>query len=157
MWGHPETADRLSLLADQLRLAQAVTPNLISQVIADACVRLPALGRTEKAARLNRLIEAGAWTEVALALIELELPQWTLRRLVRDDGEWLCSLSRQPNLPVELDDTADARHEHLALALLSALLEAKRQTADAREVRSPIVPQVTPATGYYVVCCDNFT
>ena len=155
MWGHPKSADRLSLLADQLRLAQAVTPDLISHVIADACVRLAALGRTEKAARLNRLIEAGAWTEVALALIELELPQWTLRRLVHDGGEWLCSLSKQPNLPVEIDDTADARHEDLPLALLSALLEAKRQAADAREPRSPMVPQIRPATGY-VVCCDNF-
>ena len=155
MWGHPKTADRLSLLADQIRLAQTVTPDLVSHVIDGACVRLPALGRTEKAARLNRLIEAGAWTEVALALIELELPQWQLRRLVHDDGEWLCSLSKQPNLPAEFDDTADARHEDLPLALLSALLEAKRQAADAREPRSPMVPQIRPATGT-VVCCDNF-
>ena len=155
MWGHPKTADRLSPLADQLRLAQAVTPDLVSHVIDDVCVRLAALRRTENVARLNRLIEAGAWTEVALALIELELPQWTLRRLVHDGGEWLCSLSKQPNLPVEIDDTADARHEDLPLALLSALLEAKRQAADAREPRSPMVPQIRPATGY-VVCCDNF-
>ena len=142
-------------LADQLRLAQTVTPELVSQVLDDACVRLPALGRTEKAARLNRLVEAGAWTEVALALIELELPQWQLRRLVHDDGDWLCSLSRQPNLPAEFDDTADARHENLALALLSALLAAQCQVADAREVGPPMVPQIRPAPGY-VVCCDNF-
>jgi hypothetical protein len=155
MWSHPETADRLSLLTDQLRSAQAVTPDLISHVIDGACVRLPALARTEKAARLNRLIEAGAWTETALALIELELPQWQLRRLVHDDGEWLCSLSRQPNLPVELDDTVDARHETLPLALLSAFLETKRQVSAAREVGSSPVPSVRPATAY-VACCDNF-
>ena len=33
MWDHPKTADRLSLLADQLRSAQAVTPDLVSHVI----------------------------------------------------------------------------------------------------------------------------
>ena len=155
MWAHPNSADRLSPLADQLRLAQTVTPALISHVIAEACVRLAALGRTEKAARLNRLIETGAWTEAALALIELELPQWTLRCLVHDGGEWLCSLTKQPNLPVEIDDTADASHEDLPLALLSALLEAKRQATDAREPRSPMVPHVRPAASV-IVCCDNF-
>ena len=156
MWGHPKTADRLGLLADQIRSAQTATPDLVSHVIAGACVRLPALGRTEKVARLNRLIEAGAWTEVALALIELELPQWQLRRLVHDDGEWLCSLSKHPHLPAEFDDAADARHEDLALALLSALLEAKRQEADARESRSSMVPQISPAPAGHVACCDNF-
>jgi len=155
MWGHPNSADRLSLLADEIGSARAGTPALISHVIANACARLAALGRTEKATRLNRMIEVGAWTEVALALIELELPQWTLRRLVHDGGEWLCSLSKQPILPVEIDDTADARHEDLPLALLSALVEAKRQAADAREPRSPVVPQIRPAMGP-VVCCDNF-
>jgi hypothetical protein len=153
MWSHPETADRLGLLADQIRSAQVVTPDLISHELDGACVRLPALGRTEKAARLNRLIEAGAWTEAALALIELELPQWQVRRLVCDDGKWLCSLSRQPNLPAELDDTVDVGHEILPLALLGAFLEAQQQSA--REVRSSRTPHGTPATAY-VACCDNF-
>src|SRR5271168_88011 len=42
-----------------------------------------------KASRVNHLIEASAWTEAALALIELELPGWKLRRLVHENGEWL--------------------------------------------------------------------
>jgi hypothetical protein len=153
MWGHPKTADRLGLLADQLRSAQAVTPDLISHVVDAACVRLPALGRTEKAARLRRLIEAGAWTEAALALIELELPQWQVRRLIHDDGEWLCSLSREPNLPAELDDTVDVGHENLPLALLGAILEAQQQAT--RGVSSSRTSSATPATAY-VACCDNF-
>ena len=153
MWGHPKTADRLGLLADQIRSAQAVTPDLVSHVVDTACVRLPALGRTEKAARLSRLIDAGAWTEAALALIEVELPQWQVRRLVHDDGEWLCSLSREPNLPMEFDDTVDVGHEILPLALLGALLEARQQSA--REVSSSRTSNVTPATAY-VACCDNF-
>jgi hypothetical protein len=154
MWAHSETADRPSLLANQIRSAQAVTPDLVAHVIDGACVRLPALGRTDNAARLTRLIEAGAWTDVALALIELELPRWQVRRLVLDDGEWLCSLSNQPNLPAEFDDTVDARHESLPLALLSALLEAKQQVSAAREVSPSPAPNVRPATAY--ACCDNF-
>lgn len=155
MWCHPTIVDRPSLVADRIRSSQAVTPDLVSQVIADACMRLPGLGRSEIAARLNRLIKAGAWTEVALALIELELPQWQLRRLVHDDGAWLCSLSKQPNLPAEFDDTADAKHENLSLALLSAFLEARHRAADAREARSLMVPQIGPATSH-AICCDNF-
>ena len=61
-------------------------------------------------ARLERLIAAGAWTDAALVLIELELPAWSLRRLIREDDEWFCSLSRQPNVPVALDVTAHAHH-----------------------------------------------
>ena len=56
------------------------------------------------AARIDQLIEARAWNDAALALVELELPAWKLRRLVYEDGEWHCSLSRQPNLPVALED-----------------------------------------------------
>lgn len=153
MWGHPKTADRLNLLADRLRSAQAVTPDLIYDLIDGACVRLPALGRAEKAARLSRLIDASAWTEVALVLIGLELPQWQVRRLVQDDGEWLCSLSREPNLPMQFDDTVDVRHEILPLALLGAFLEARQQSA--REVSSSLVPSIRPTTAH-VACCDNF-
>ena len=82
---------------EQLRLAPALTADLISNVVADACTRLPVLNKAGKAARLDQLIEAGAWSDAALALIELELPAWKLRRLVYEDGEWFCSLSKQPN------------------------------------------------------------
>src|ERR1019366_8023684 len=110
MLSDPKHEDRLDRLTEQLRLAPALTRDLISNVIADACIRFPVLHRAGKAARIDRLIEAGAWSDAVLALIELELPAWKLRRLVYEDGEWFCSLSKQPNLPVAFDDTADARH-----------------------------------------------
>jgi hypothetical protein len=148
---NPEHEDRFDRLTGQLRFAPALTPDLISNVIVDACTRLPA----GKAARIDQLIDAGAWNDAALALIELELPAWKLRRLVYEDGEWFCSLSKQPNLPVALDDTADARHEVLPLAILSAFLEARRTASAVRETSSPTVPQVRPTSGF-AVCCDNF-
>jgi hypothetical protein len=152
----PKHEEHLDALEEQLRRAPALTPDLISNVIADACTRLPVLKRAGKAARIDQLIKAGAWSDAALALIELELPAWKLRRLVYEDGAWLCSLSRQPNLPMALDDTADASHEVLPLAILSAFVEAHRRTSAMRETSSQTVPQVRPTEGY-AVCCDNFT
>src|SRR5882757_332400 len=97
--------DRFGELEERLRRALVVTPDLMSDVIGRACPRFTA-SRSAATAKVARLIESKAWTDAALALLEFELPHWTLRRLVHEDGEWLCSLSRQPGLPLELDDVA---------------------------------------------------
>jgi hypothetical protein len=149
----PKHEDRFDRLTEQLRLSPALKPDhLISNVIVHACTRIPA----EKAARIDQLIEAGAWSDAALALVELELPAWKLRRLVYEDGQWLCSLSKQPNLPTALDDTADASHEVLPLAILTAFVEARRRASAMRETSLHTVPQVTRTSGY-AICCDNFS
>jgi hypothetical protein len=136
----PKHEDRFDRLTEQLRLSPVLKPDhLISNVIEHACARIPA----EKAARIDQLIEAGAWSDAPLALVELELPAWKLRRLVYEDGQWLCSLSKQPNLPAALDDTADASHEVLPLAILTAFVEARRRASAMRETSLHTVPQVT--------------
>src|SRR6202140_3525367 len=71
---------------DRLRDAHAVTSELIAEIIGETCRRFPAAGQTGKTARIERLIQAGAWTDAALALIDLELPLWQVRRLVYDGG-----------------------------------------------------------------------
>jgi hypothetical protein len=114
-------------LVGHLKNAVAPTPDLIHRIIRDACTHFPALRNTRKAGHVDRLIELGAWCDVALALIDIELPAWSVRRLVREDGEWFCSPTRQPNVPVDLDDTADASHQALPLAILGAFLEARRR------------------------------
>jgi hypothetical protein len=146
---------RLGVLEGQLRRAYPFTPDLMSDVIAKACTRFAAGSSTTKVP-VNHLIEAGAWNDAALALIELDLPAWKIRRLVYEDGKWLCSLSTQPNLPATLDDTADASHEVLPLAILSAFVEARSRTSAMRETSSQTVSQVRLTSGY-AVCCDNFT
>jgi hypothetical protein len=153
---NPKHEDRLGRLADELRLAQAVTPDLLSAVISEACVRLPTMRAARRAARIERLIEAGAWTDAALCLVELEMPAWTLRRLAFDDGEWLCSLSKQPYVPIELDDTAEASHPVAALAILTAFVEARRSIAATHERPAASVPQVLRGAPAAAVCCDNF-
>jgi hypothetical protein len=151
---NPKHENRLDPLADQLRLASAVTPELFSAIITESCTRLPVMKRAGKAGRLDQLIEARAWTDATLALIELELPSWTLRRLLYEDGEWHCSLSKQPVLPAALDDTADASHPELSLAVLSAFVEARLREASMQEVTMPSVPQLRPDTGYSISCED---
>ena len=89
-----------------------------------------------------------------MAVIELEMPGWKLRRLVYENGEWFCSLTRQPNMPANLDDSADAAHELLSLAILRAFVEARRRSKVTTDSASG-VPQFQPAAGD-VVCCDNF-
>lgn len=154
MLSDPKHEQHLDRLEDMLRRAQAVTPQLISNVVEHACVRLAAHGAVTTA-RFNRLIEVGAWTEAALALAELELPQWKMRRLVYEDGEWLCSLSKQPQLPLGFDQLAETRHEILPLAILLAVLHARRAaSADTHGVST--VPHVRPLPSR-AVCCDNFS
>jgi hypothetical protein len=152
---HSNHADRFDQLEQQLRVAQAVTSDLVSGVVAGACRRLSALPNTNTAASIARLIKANAWTDAALAIIESELPQWKLRRLVYEDGEWHCQLSNQRELPAGLDETVDACHVFLSLAILSAFLEARRRGVTTREAERPDVPQMRPAA-HHVVSVDNF-
>jgi hypothetical protein len=149
----PKHDEHLGGVEQQLRCAQAITPGLMSEVIAEACLRFSAHGAAAKVG-VNRLIEAGACTDATLALVELEVPQWKLRRLVYEDGEWLCSLSKQPQLPLGLDEVAEASHEILPLAILIAFLQARR-AADASAASLTVVRQVRRAADY-AVCCDNF-
>ena len=101
---------------------------------------------------LNRLIAAGAWIDAALELLNLEAPHWKLRRLALDDGEWLCTLSRQPQLPIELDDTVESHHQNAAIAILLALVETQRRTTPA-ERPLPAALERRPAAA---LICDNF-
>jgi hypothetical protein len=151
----PKHAEHLGGLENQLRRAQTITPDLMSAMTAEACERFAAHDADAKA-RFNRLIDSGAWTDAALALIELELPRWKLRRLVYEDGEWLCSLSRESRLPAGLDEAVEATHEDLPLAILIAFLEARRAQSMVSVPGSRTVPQVRPGQGI-AICCDNFS
>ena len=142
-------------LNDRLRDAPAATADLISEIISETCRRFPSVGQTEKTARIERLIGSGAWTDAALALIDLELPQWQVRRIAYDEGEWHCALSRQRELPEWLDQSIEAHHADLALAILSAFVDVQRVTAPSSRTSVPTVPRdVNPL--YVPVLTDNF-
>jgi hypothetical protein len=149
---------RVPDLQDQLRRAQAVTADLISKVFAGACTRVMVPSCADKAAKINRLIGSEAWTEAALALVELELPQWRLHRLVYEDDAWLCSINKQWKLPGWLSDRAEARHKSLPLAILTALIEARQCSEPSSMRATSSVPQCGAESGLPVetICCDNF-
>jgi hypothetical protein len=153
----PDIEDRVDELQNQLTRAQVVTADLMSKVLA-ACARIKTPSGAAKAAKIDRLIELEAWTEAALALVELAVPQWKLRRLVYDEGVWLCSLSKQWNLPDWLDDSAEARHELLPLAIMSAMIKARRSGEPSPALAPVSVPQCRGAASAPIetMCCDNF-
>src|SRR5438445_4802440 len=128
-------------LNDRLRDAHAVTTDLMSKVIGETCRRFPSVEQTEKTARIERLMGSGAWTDAALALIDLELPLWQVRRIAYDEGEWYCALSRERELPDWLDRSIETRHTDLALAILSAFVDARRAAAPQIRTSVPTVPR----------------
>jgi hypothetical protein len=140
-------------LSDRLRDAYGVTAEFLSDIISETCRRFPS--GSAKAARVERLIQSLAWTDAALALIDLELPQWQVRRLAYDEGEWYCALSRQRELPDWLDQSIETRHVDLALAILSAFVEAQRVSAPMSRTSVPSAP-LRADTLYEPICSDNF-
>jgi hypothetical protein len=142
-------------LNNALRSAHTVTAVLMSDVIQQVCRRCPSVGQSAKTARIQQFIQSAAWTDAALALIDLELPMWQLRRLAYDEGEWHCALSRERELPEWLDQSIEARHADLALAILSAFVEAQSISAP---LTRPSVPDVSRERRplYRPICTDNF-
>jgi len=145
----------LGELNDRLRDAPEANAPLLQEVIDTACRRFPSLGQSAKTARIEQLLQSAAWTDAALALIDLELPLWQIRRIAYDEGEWHCALSRQRELPDWLDQSIEAHHADLALAILWAFVEARRVGAPSSR---PSVPSVSPCADPLteIVCSDNF-
>ena len=142
--------------ADRLCTADAVTAELMSDIVGAACRRFPSMGQTEKTARIERLIGSEAWTDAALALIDLELPLWQVRRIAYDEGEWHCALSRQRELPDWLDQSIETRHTDLSLAILSVFVDAQRVMAPSSRTSVPLMPRDASSL-YEPVLADNFS
>jgi hypothetical protein len=150
-------SEQLEPLTEQVSTRVEATSELLSATVVATARRLSLPSSAANAVQLRQFIDAGALTEAAFALINLELPQWKLRRITYDEGEWYCALSRERELPEWLDEAVEARHASLTLAILSAYIETVRQTEISREPNRPSVPQ-TQREGeqYEPVCCDNF-
>jgi hypothetical protein len=135
--------------------AGKLAPGLFWRFLETACPRSAALGATTAAAAIRRLAEAGAWTDAAFALVRLELPLWSVRRLIYDDGGWRCTMSRQPHLPDWLDDAVEGHHPNLAIAILLALMAARQST------QAPETPALDAhndrSARSLSICCDNFS
>jgi hypothetical protein len=138
----------LATLSDRIYDAPAATPTLLREIIDATC-------RRALTARIKRLLDAGAFTEAALALIDLELPQWQLRRIAYDGGDWYCALSRERELPDWLDRSIEAWHHDLALAILAAFVKAHSASSPRSRASVPSSPREANVRGM-AMCCDNF-
>src|SRR5579872_1758011 len=145
----------LMALAAKLRAADHVTPELMAEVLEISRRRFLLLGLGEQARYFDKLIQARAWIDAALALLELELPLWGIRRIAYDGGEWHCALSRKRELPDWLDQSIEARHRDLALAILTAFVEARPGAEPLSGARVPAsFGRLDP--DYVPFRCDNF-
>jgi len=145
-------------LSDRLHDSPAATPALFREVIGAVCRRYPSLTPSARTSRIENLIKVGAWAEAALALIELELPFWQVRRIAYDGGEWFCALSRERELPDWLDQSLESRHCDLALAILTAFVEVQQLNAAPSRPSVPSAPCakrplfMRPAAGNLTEC-----
>jgi len=73
-----------------------------------------------------------------------------------EDGIWLCTLTKQWNVPDWLSDTAEFRHESLPLAILGALIEARQLDEKAQESSSSVPRCPIELSRDATVYCDNF-
>jgi len=155
MFLNSQRSEQLAALAGQASAADEATPQLFSEVVVATARRLWAPGEAARATKLHDLIEAGALTQAALNLIDMELPLWKVRRIAYDEGEWHCAMSRQRELPEWLDEAVEARHASLTLAILGAYIETIGQIELSREPSRPSVPK-TRAEQYEPLYCENF-
>lgn len=119
-----------------------------------SCKRLPAMRRTAEAQRLDRLVAAGAWMDAALALIEIELPAWHLRRLVFDDGEWHCALSTERHMPDWLDDAVETQDADMAVAIMKAFRRVMERGHAPHLVG--VFNGSMPRSGFTPMPCENY-
>jgi hypothetical protein len=147
----------LDRLQERLFGADCVTRELFLHVVTQACPRCAASLSSGATSHLRQLVQAEAWTDATLALINVDLWGWSVRRLAYEDAEWWCTLSKHWQLPYWLDDIAEAHHPVLPLSILSALVEARRmrRIGSAREAPWQTVPSVRLTSGH-AICCDNF-
>jgi hypothetical protein len=146
--------ERLGRLLDRFETIDEMSDEVWTEVMAKACKRATMMPGRGHLARLNRLAADGAWVDAALALINVELAGWKVRRIVYDDGEWHCALSRERYLPAWLDDAVEVSHHDLAVALVKAALEALCEPA--LMMRSPGRAPYIPAEDHHYISCDNF-
>lgn len=154
MYSNLEKPEWLDVIAQGLRANEHATADMLFSIAARTCRRFPR--QTADLAQFDRLLGAGAFTEAMFVLIEFELPQWKLRRIAYDEGEWHCALSRQRELPDWLDQSMEANHADLALAIALAYIEALKAVEASGRSIGHSVPQIR-AQCSETLSCENYT
>jgi len=98
------------------------------------------------------LIGSGAWTDAALALIDLELRYGRFAASPMTMASGIARCRASVSCPI---GSIVARHADLALAILSAFVDARRAALPASRTSVPTVPRDASPL-YEPVYCDNF-
>lgn len=153
MYSNSENSNQLAVIAQELRANEHASADLLTSIAEKTCQRFQK--QTANFAQISKLIAAGAFTEATLALVEFELPQWKLRRISYDEGEWHCALSRQRELPEWLDQSSEANHTDLALAIALTYVEAIKATEPSGHLIGRSVPQIRTQC-VETLSCENY-
>ena len=143
-------------LRDVLSGAPAASAELISAVLDLMAARRALPDRASRTQQIRALIDAQAWTDAALAIVDLDRSR-AVRQLSHDEGEWSCRIGSQWAVPDWLDDSALFLHPALPLAILGALLESLAQREGAA-IPATSVPSSGSRRGHSIaaVACDNY-
>jgi hypothetical protein len=128
--------DLRSLLA-RIETASEPTDAVVAELLRHACPRLEAAPKRSEV--VHGLITAGAWVDLGFWLIGWELPDWAIHRLSCDDARWSCAICVRGLAINWVEDVAEFQHDHPALAIFGALVQAQSQ-----KIRGPAPSNVTP-------------
>src|SRR5690348_16868916 len=113
---------KLLTLSHRIKQSEKVTPQLMRELIEAVFGRVTE-DTSGQASAVWRMARAEAYVDAALALIDTALPDWSVRRICYEDGEWWCAMN--PRQPVYWeDDEVDEAHPVMALAILKAFVTA---------------------------------
>jgi hypothetical protein len=153
---HQQVQKSPGALQRLIQRADTVTPDLLSAALGLALARCATPHRLDDARRIGRLIQSEAWTDAALALVGLDR-RLTIRRLAYDDGEWRCTVGTQWPVLEWLDDTAEAGHAVLPLAILGAWLKGLRMSAPSAAPATSVPRSGSDSRDMLLsMNCDNF-
>lgn len=117
-------------LLSRIESASQPTGGLVAELLQNACPRLQsAIGPNDA---VKRLMEAQAWLDLGFWLIGWELPDWSIHRLSCDDRRWNCAICVRGLAINWIEDVAEFQHDHPALAIMGALVQAQIQKMQGR-------------------------
>jgi hypothetical protein len=143
-------------LRDALGGAPAASAELISAALDVMAARCALPDRVSRTQRIGALIDAQAWTDAALAIVDLDRSR-AVRQITHEEGEWSCRIGSRWAVPDWLDGSALFLHPAPSLAILGALLESLAQRED-QATAATSVPSSGSRRGHSIpaVACDNY-
>jgi len=138
--------DRIESLRRRVERSSSPTRDLLSDIVAATCPA--ALADADRPCRLvERWLAEGAFTQIAFALVEARLPDWSVRRLCQEGQLWWCAITHRDMIEWGGEEE-DESHEDMTLALLKSYLTVLCHLPDddhapppTRRRMVPIAPQ----------------